>query len=335
MIAAHGACICQSSPRKPGKPKRMVSIRALCLVAVLTALLMAAAAPAAEVQARHDGLSLNGRLLLPEEGGLGPEVTLLIHDTLGSADDREVLTLQQALLTAGRGSLAITLSLAVNDRRGRFECARPHLHRHEDGPREIAAWVQWLRQRGARRVHLLGLGRGANQAAWYLTGEVEAAGLLGGGSLLLVRPPIYQRAQAAADFSRAYGYAPEPLLRHAQRLVQQDRPRELVFRVDFLHCRDTAVAAGTLLSYYGDDLRRHTPALLEAPRVPTLLLLDPSEPAASRTVSELAPRADGERLRLQLLAEPGARPRVEALAAAVLGYFSRRATALVDSGSPR
>lgn len=48
-----------------------------------------------------------------------------------------------------------------------YDCAKPHRHRLVDALDEIAAWVDWLKQRGASDIVLLGHSRGGNQAAWY------------------------------------------------------------------------------------------------------------------------------------------------------------------------
>jgi hypothetical protein len=301
-----------------------------CLVALWLAF-VSVTATAAEVQIRHAGLLLNAHLLMPEEGGLDGAVTILVHDTLGSQDDTAIVVLQKALLSAGHSSLAITLGLLVDNRQGPFACARPHLHQNGDAVTEIAAWVQWLRDLGARRINLLGLGRGANQAAWYLGTGKAAEQALNGGSVLLIRPPVFQPDQAGELYLREFGYPLEPLLRHARRMVRQDKPRSLIYRLDFLGCHDTAVSAASLLSYYASDRRRHTPVWLRRISNPALVVLDPQSPATPALAAELAPLASANRLQLVQLPDVQGAAAVEALRKTVLGYLSQQKSLLADS----
>lgn len=279
---------------------------------------------AAEVQIRADLMTLNAHLLLPEEAGFRGGVTMLIHDTFGTADDPEIRALQEAMLRADHASLAITLGLGVDDRRSSYHCARPHLHRHEEAVAEIAAWTKWLRSQGAPKINLLGVGRGANQAAWYVSDLESGTARLDGGSLFLVQPPRYRQAEAEATYSLRFGYEIEPLLSHARRLMRRGRPRELIYRVDFLGCRDTAVSAAALLSYYGDDSRRHTPALLRPPAVPTVVFLDPGNPHSAAMTAELQRETEGASLQLQWLQSSNGKSQVETLTTAVLAYLSPR-----------
>lgn len=302
-----------------------MSARVSLLLVLLIAALPVPSSLAAEVQLRANLSTLNARLLLPEEAGLGGGVTMLVHDTFGTADDPEIRTLQEALLSAGRASLAITLSLGVDDRRSEYDCARAHLHRHEQAVVEIAAWTTWLRAQGAPTINLLGVGRGANQAAWYVA-EIESRGdKLNGGTLLLVQPPRYRRELAEATYTFRFGYEIEPLLSHARRLLRRGQPRALIYRVDFLGCRDTSVSAAALLSYYGDDYRRHTPALLHPPTVPTVVFLDSGNPDSAAIAAQLRMETDGAPLRLHWLPPATAQSRLEALTTAVLAYQSPRA----------
>ena len=53
-------------------------------------------------------------------------------------------SLQTLFAENGRNSLAINLSLDVNDRHGFLPCDVQHTHTMEDASEELAVWLTWL-----------------------------------------------------------------------------------------------------------------------------------------------------------------------------------------------
>jgi pimeloyl-ACP methyl ester carboxylesterase len=259
-------------------------------------------APAAEVQIRHSGLTLNARLYQPEERGVSDGVVLIVHDTLHSNDADAIAGLQTYLLRNRVASLAINLALGVDDRRGHYDCARPHFHRHEDAIEEISVWMDWLARIAPGGTTLLGYGRGANQAARYAA-EHRDTRLKG---LVMAAPLLFDPARAAEDYESRYLYPLAPITRYARQMAAQRKSWELLYRIDFLDCPESTVSAGTVLSYYTEDQRLHTPNLLGSIEQPMMVVAAGRDPNARELVHEVGPLADGERLQLRMIDEADA-----------------------------
>src|SRR5262245_46296162 len=106
--------------------RRVAASAALTLV--LLALSLAMQARAEPVQLLHDGRRLNADLTLPSGGDISRGVVILVHGTLMHGRMEIMASLQEDLAERGIGSLAITLSLALDDRRGAYDCGTPHRH---------------------------------------------------------------------------------------------------------------------------------------------------------------------------------------------------------------
>lgn len=287
---------------------------------------------AAEVQIRHDGLALNGRLFQPEERGLSSGVLLIVHDTLTSNDADGIAGLQTHLLRHGLASLAINLTLGVNDRRGPYDCARPHFHRHQDAVGEIAAWMDWLARSAPGGVTLVGYGRGANQAAQYAVKNADDR-LRG---LVLAAPLLFDRARMASRYESRSQIPLDPIKRHARDLMIKRKSRDLLYRIAFLSCSKSDVSAGSVLSYYADDRNKHTPYLLPSIAQPVLVVAAGSDPQVEQLVQEVGPLADGEHLQLRMVEESDARfggANAEQLANAIIRFMAPSEGASVNAAN--
>lgn len=308
----------------------MTHTRLIGLLAMLW--LMTFDLTAAEVQIRHDGLALNGRLFQPEERGLSNGVVLIVHDTLTSNDADGIAGLQSHLLHHGLASLAINLTLGVDDRRGPYDCARPHFHRHQDAVGEIAAWMEWLARSAPNGVTLVGYGRGANQVAQYAVKFADDR-LRG---VVMAAPMLFDRARIASAYESRSEFPLDPITRHARDLVIKRKSRELLYQIAFLNCTQSDVSAGSVLSYYAEDRNQHTPYLLPSIAQPVLVVAAGSDPQVKQLVQEVAPLADGEHLQLQMVEEADARfdgNTAEQLAKAVVRFVVTRETASVTAAN--
>ena len=97
---------------------------------LVSVLLFAAAVPvvAEEVTQQFNGLTLNANLELADGRTLEDGVVLILHGTMGHNRMEIIEASQRALLENGQNSLAINLSLGVDNRHGFFDCERPHRH---------------------------------------------------------------------------------------------------------------------------------------------------------------------------------------------------------------
>ncbi len=226
----------------------------------------------------------------------GP-VVLLVHGTLAHNRMELMAVLQSLLLEHGISSLAVNLSLGMDDRHGPYDCDRVHRHLHEEAVEEIGLWVNWLKSRGVRDIVLLGHSRGGNQVAWHAAEGADPAVR----RLVLVAPMTWDPETAVAAYRERFGKPLPVLLEKARELVSRGRGEAVIANVDFLYCRGTSATARAILSYYGNDPRKDTPRLLERIHLPVLVFAGSEDPLSRKLVPRLRPLAEEGRIRLVVM----------------------------------
>lgn len=216
----------------------------------------------------HRQLRLNALLDKNAEWPGGPTV-LITHGTLSHNRSEIIETLQLLFLEYGISSLAINLSLGIDDRQGPYDCSGPHRHRHEDAVSEMNAWLDWLEGQGVSQVFPLGHSRGGNQTAWFATHS--SSELIQG--VILVAPQLWSLPGSAAAYQGSYHTPLQPLITNAASHVEEGNGEQLLRNIDFLYCPDTSVTAESFLSYYGGDQRKNTPDLLKGHTIPVRVFI--------------------------------------------------------------
>lgn len=268
---------------------------------VLCAALTAIPAQAAEVKIENQGLDVLGSLeVAPGKSLKSNGVVLLVHDTLAHHRMEIMSALQELLRERGLNSLAITLGLGLNERRGLYDCSLEQDHRNEDAAIEITSWVNWLKEQGAADITLAGHSRGGNQAAIYAAKEPDKTVK----RLVLIAPLADTTASIAGEFEQRFGRPLLPLLAEAEKLVAEEQVTTLLTDVPFLNCDRAKVTAGAFVNYYGPNQNLYTPSLLPHIKLPLLVAVGDLDPLAS----ELVPAIQGipEAKTITLLNIPGA-----------------------------
>jgi pimeloyl-ACP methyl ester carboxylesterase len=266
----------------------------LCLIFLLTPSLWLRAE---EVEIRHGGLTLNASLdLAGGQWSSGP-VVLMTHGSLAHNGTYLMAALQDQLKGRGISTLAINLSLGLNNRHGMYDCLTPHRHKHTDALDEIGGWLEWLKSQGVKKVVLLGVSRGGDQTAWFAA-ERDDPVVEG---LILVDPQTWDPASVSADYQHRYNRALAPLIEQARALVKAGQGNKVFDHVDFLYCPDTRATAETFLSYYDSDPRLDTPTLLPKIRKPVLIVVGTDDDATKVLQQRVAPFTDGKRVRLAVI----------------------------------
>lgn len=242
-------------------------IRSIGSLFVLGAMLFSSSASAEEVTLKHNDLRLNARLELASGKQVTDGVILMTHGSLAHKDMEIMTHMRELLAERGYSTLAINLSLGVDNRQGMYGCSTTHRHRNEDAATEIGLWVNWLADKGARWVVLLGHSRGGAQTALYLAGKphkiVKAA--------VLMAPALESNTDPEA-YSKRHGMKHEGVVKRMQVAVQEGRGQGPVRPIGILHCEETAVTPESWLSYYGPDAQVDTPRLLAKVKLPVLVL---------------------------------------------------------------
>ncbi|HER34277.1 MAG TPA: alpha/beta fold hydrolase, partial [Halothiobacillaceae bacterium] len=223
-------------------------------------------------------------------------VVLMVHGTLAHGQMEIMESMQSLLAEAGYNALAVNLSLGLDGREGMYDCDVTHRHKHEEAVDEIAAWVEWLKGEGAKRLAVLGHSRGGNQVARYLADQpdpmVEKA--------VLLAPQTWSPGYYAKDYKSNYDTELGPLLEKAEALLDAGRGDEIM-EMDFIYCPDTRVAAESVVSYYREDPMMDTPTVLGETSVPTLVVVAGADTTVTDLEARMADRVEDDHIEMTVV----------------------------------
>jgi pimeloyl-ACP methyl ester carboxylesterase len=198
-----------------------------------------ALATAEPVQIKPSLLKLNGNLELPSGDRLeGENVVVIVHGMLSHYGQETVAALQKNLRARGIASLAINLSLGIDDRRGPRSCDVVHDYALAGARREIRLWLEWLGAQHAKAIDIVGFSRGGAQVA-AIGAELPTV-----RRVILMAPSFATAAEQAAAYQQAFGHALAPELEAARKDPLQKHT------VDFLTCKQAPVLGATFLDAY-------------------------------------------------------------------------------------
>ena len=269
---------------------RIISILILVSIAAVQG------ANAEEVKLQHGQLTLNANLEKADSWPAGPTL-LITHGTLSHNKNEITTALQELFLDNDMSSLAINLSLGLNDRHGPYDCATPHKHKHEDAVAEINAWLGWLKESGATHVVLPGHSRGGNQTAWFAAEHDDEVIK----KVILVAPQTWSEEYAAGSYENSYGKPLAPVLKEAESLVAAGKPGTALAHTDFIYCKDTMASAEAVVSYYGPEPRLDTPYLLPKINKPVLVFAGTEDQVVKGLDGKLAPLAEAGAIELEMM----------------------------------
>jgi pimeloyl-ACP methyl ester carboxylesterase len=223
-------------------------------------------------------------------------LVVMTHGTLAHKDMDVIKTLAQALADRGIASLAHTLSLGQDRRKGMYDCAVRHDYVTEDAVAEIGAWVRHA-QGLSKHVYAFGHSRGGNQVTRYLA---AGAATPPEGAVLLA--PVTGTAEAAlrASYAATYGKPLEPLLEKAAKAVASGRGGEWMDAPGFIYCRNAVVTARAFASFYAADPGQDTAALVAQLKLPVLVLAASKDQVVPDVASAFAPVVASSGGRVQL-----------------------------------
>jgi pimeloyl-ACP methyl ester carboxylesterase len=233
-------------------------------------------ARAEEVTAEHQGLEVLGNLdMAPGKSLKTDGAVILLHDTLGHHRTELMAALQELLHSRGINSLAITLSMGLNARRGMYDCGLEQDHRNEDAREELQSWVNWLKAKGAGPIVLAGHGRGGSQVAYYLTREPDKLVR----KAILIAPLAQTLGSAQSEYDERFRRPLQPVLADAERMIAEGHANSLLEgQVGFLLCPQARVTAGAFVDYHGQNPNLYTPSLIPSIKVPTLIAVGDMDP---------------------------------------------------------
>ena len=283
---------------KPALSVRPVFLGLVAIMAFATLAGSVRPSVAEEVRLEHVGLSFLGNLELPQGKTLAQApVALVLHGTLGHHDMEIIKALQAGLRTRGIATLAITLSLGLDSRRGAFACEREHDHRSADATDEIGAWIAWLEGRGAKSPTLVGHSRGAQQVASYVASTPKRAA----NRLVLVAPLSDTAEMAIQSYRTAFAGDLSEILADAKKRIDAGEEDTLIQAPGFLYCRAARVTAAAFADYY-DPAKYAVPLGILGELENTVLVVAGSDDRVAPDVAaRLAARPPNPRVTLQVI----------------------------------
>ncbi|EED32288.1 hypothetical protein NOR53_3523 [gamma proteobacterium NOR5-3] len=218
----------------------------------------------------------------------GGDTAIILHGTLSHRDTEIIQALESLLGDEGVSTLAINLSLGVDNRAQAFPCDNDHRHRERDASIELARWSAWLATQGVRQFTAIGHSRGANQVARYV---LETADPLA-ERLILIAPPQWSSQKTRSAYTDRHGESLTELLSQAQEQAAKGQGDVLLpTTLGLLYCEKTRATAASFLSYYSDDPLRDTPTLIAKLTEPVLVIAGSKDSIAAGLPAAMAERA--------------------------------------------
>lgn len=207
-------------------------------------------------------------LVTPDDGSIKDGVVLITHGTMAHKDMELIDAIQTALAEQGVASLAHTLTLGEDSRKGMFPCDKMHTHLHENALNEINAWIKWLETQGAGPITLMGHSRGGAQAAAYLKQAAKQDHKL----VLLASMTSGYLQRQESSFQEKHGKDLNEFVKKSAALVKADKGSEILDLPGFLHCAKSKVSAQTFYSYYGPEAVTGSVEIASALPAPVLII---------------------------------------------------------------
>jgi pimeloyl-ACP methyl ester carboxylesterase len=256
---------------------------------------------AVEVSKAFRDFTLNANLELAEGEDFEDSIVLIVHGYSGHNKMEIIHTAQRALLDNDQSSLAINLSMGIDNRHGFFDCTWPHRYLQEDTLDEISTWVDWLRDRGVSRITLLAHSRGANQAMVYAVDNKDPEVT----QLVLLAPGTFDDTKQAFEERYGPGNFDQQMVR-AEELIAAGQGTVLMENTDIMICPQTSVSAGTFNSFYGKTSRfRNFRSYLPRIPMPTLVITGTQDERSPDIAQDVADYVDGKRLQLSVIEGAG------------------------------
>jgi len=282
-------------PRSPAPS--LVPYLKICIAWFIISLTVAAgSAQANEVTLPHKRVTLNANLELAANKQPADGMILITHGGLAHNGMEVIAYLQKLLKERGYSTLAINLSLGLNNRHGTYDCAVTQRHTNDDAAAEIGAWVNWLEKQGAKRIALLGHSRGGAQTALYAAQTsntmIKAVALMA---------PATRENSDAATYLKNFKKPLAPLLKKAQKLHDAGKGRAVLDQIGLLNCGVTSATADTFISYYAQDPRLDTLSLLPKIKPPILVVVASNDEVVIGLDKGVAPLVDDKRIQMKIV----------------------------------
>jgi len=272
---------------------RLIRVVYFRLVMGILLLIASVSLQAKEVTQQYLGLTINANLELAHGKALQDGVVLLLHGAMAHNRMEIIEASQQALLDNGQSSLAINLSLGIDNRHGYYDCAWPNRHTLNGSLDELDTWVNWLREQGVDRIVIMGHSFGANQVMVYAVERHHPSVT----HLVLLAPNT--TSDSKVHYEARYGEILDENIERVKKQIDTGKGDELIDNLDFSYCPQASVSANSFYSIYRPDNKfRQIPFYLSKMPVPTFIVTGTQDELQPNIARDVAPFVDGSRIRL-------------------------------------
>ncbi|MEE4244906.1 MAG: hypothetical protein V2I33_05820 [Kangiellaceae bacterium] len=233
----------------------------ISLISVWLTCLLSNPLNAEPVSITYNKLKLNGNMM-PSADKTKP-FFIIVHGTWATHNMELPTTLQELLFESDYGSLAITLSMNLSDRKTNYACNKPLKVGHDDNINEIGLWLDYLAKLGYRNIHAIGHSRGGSQLALF-----------------------NQRNDSTIKFQ--YLIAPMTFEYDATLLAKLNSKAddEIITDRKVLYCDKVTTNVGVLKNLFGTKPEKNTPSILSKSKMPTVVFLGSEDPLTKSFKSE-------------------------------------------------
>ncbi len=169
------------------------------------------------------------------KGDPGKPTVLLMHGFLQTHEFPTIHRLAEGLASAGYSVLAPTLTLGVTHRKQSLACEAIHTHTIQDGAKELAVWLDWLKAKKASAIVLVGHSFGSVETLAYLSAYREP----------LVRKLI--GVSAVEGRLKVDGPRREKLIKEIRALIKANKKSLITEQFSF--CQKYRATPESMLSY--------------------------------------------------------------------------------------
>ncbi len=255
-----------------------------------------------EIKIQHHGMTVNAKLLMAKGKDYRDGMVLIMHGFLGHNQMEIVEAAQQSLLDIGRSSLAINLSLSIDNRYGFFVFFFDHRHVLDDALNEIQTWVDYLKSKGVNKIVLMSHSFGANQLVVYASERPDPAIT----HLVFLAPNT--SGTFREGYEHRYGKNFDSALDQANELIKQGKGEQLMEYTDFLSCPQAHVTPNSFVSYYSAkqiDRYYSFPQFLSSVDIPLLITTGTADERQPDIAKHVRPYIDGKKIYLGVIEGAG------------------------------
>jgi len=246
----------------------------LCFITML----MSFAIQAKPVQTKFQNLKVNANFIQAEDKSA--PFYLILHGTWAWQGMELIASTQEILEEESVGSLAITLSLGMDDRKGFLGCPGTITAVHQQSYKELHHWYQYLAALGYNNIVLMSHSRGGSQAAGFAKAYPKDKLK----KLVLLAPLAWDKKTVHQQYKKKSSVKLASLLG----LTKIMQPHQMMNGVDLLYCKKQNVSAETFLSYYSDKIQRNTWDLVKNLPVPVEVFLGSKDPLSIQFAESIA-----------------------------------------------